>query len=196
MCVPALLLPLFWLSMKRVINSASSRSGSRTSIPYLNCTSFDRFARPATTSYQPGVQRILWSSRRTFATSPILCKTPIMTDVEKQFHDNTANGTGGLTNNQHPASHQISDSTEGQQAWKKRAPYRIHDSNEHFQARYDASCHCGRVHYELSREEPLDSKLCHCTTCQKQHGGYTVALVTLSPQDKPSHPIVYNIELT
>ncbi|KXS96734.1 hypothetical protein AC578_9014 [Pseudocercospora eumusae] len=53
--------------------------------------------------------------------------------------------------------------------WKKRAPYRIHDSNEHFKHRYEASCHCGKVQYELSREVPLDSKLCHCTTCQTQH---------------------------
>lgn len=55
---------------------------------------------------------------------------------------------------------------ENVEEWKKRAPYRIHESNEHFKARYEASCHCGKVQYELSREEPLDSKLCHCTTCQ------------------------------
>lgn len=59
--------------------------------------------------------------------------------------------------------------SEGVEEWKKRAPYRIHDSNEHFKHRYEASCHCGKVEYELSREEPLDSKLCHCTTCQTQH---------------------------
>jgi len=53
--------------------------------------------------------------------------------------------------------------------WKNRAPYRIHDSNENFHALYDASCHCGKVKYQLSREKPLDSKLCHCTTCQTQH---------------------------
>ncbi|KAK4501442.1 hypothetical protein PRZ48_007251 [Zasmidium cellare] len=58
---------------------------------------------------------------------------------------------------------------ENVEEWKKRAPYRIHESNEHFEARYEASCHCGKVQYELSREEPLDSKLCHCTTCQTQH---------------------------
>ena len=57
--------------------------------------------------------------------------------------------------------------------WKQRAPYRIHESNEHFNARYDANCHCGKVKYQLSREEPLDSKLCHCTTCQTQHGRET-----------------------
>lgn len=54
--------------------------------------------------------------------------------------------------------------------WKKRPPYRMHEPNEHFEARYEASCHCERVKYQLSRKSPLDSKLCHCTTCQTQHG--------------------------
>lgn len=58
---------------------------------------------------------------------------------------------------------------ENVEEWKKRAPYRIHESNDGFDARYEASCHCGKVQYELAREEPLDSKLCHCTTCQTQH---------------------------
>jgi len=57
----------------------------------------------------------------------------------------------------------------GIEEWKKRAPYRIHDKNEDFKHLYEASCHCGAVEYELSRKEPLDSKLCHCTTCQTQH---------------------------
>ncbi|KAK5161599.1 hypothetical protein LTR04_004092 [Oleoguttula sp. CCFEE 6159] len=61
------------------------------------------------------------------------------------------------------------ESTTGQSEWKTRPPYRIHESNDNFDAKYDASCHCGKVKYQLSREEPLDSKLCHCTTCQTQH---------------------------
>lgn len=64
------------------------------------------------------------------------------------------------------------ESTEGISEWKKRAPYKVHDSNDNFKARYEASCHCGKVKYQLSREEPLDSKLCHCTTCQTQHGTF------------------------
>ncbi|KAL1297771.1 hypothetical protein AAFC00_006308 [Neodothiora populina] len=55
------------------------------------------------------------------------------------------------------------------QEWQKRAPYSIHDENSDFKARYEASCHCGKVKYQLSRDAPLDSKLCHCTTCQTQH---------------------------
>jgi hypothetical protein len=67
--------------------------------------------------------------------------------------------------------------------WQKRAPYKIHESNENFKARYEASCHCGKVQYQLSREEPLDSKLCHCTTCQTQHG-------MLSHISIPSRPLL------
>ena len=54
--------------------------------------------------------------------------------------------------------------------WKERAPYRIHENTDDFKVRYEASCHCGRVKYQLSREKPLDAKYCHCTTCQRLHG--------------------------
>ena len=53
--------------------------------------------------------------------------------------------------------------------WKQRPPYSIHEGDG-FKALYEASCHCGKVKYQLSRDAPLDSKLCHCTTCQTQHG--------------------------
>ncbi|KAI4183838.1 MAG: hypothetical protein L6R41_005161 [Letrouitia leprolyta] len=53
----------------------------------------------------------------------------------------TANGDNG-----------DSGSTEGElNEWKHRAPYRVHDKQEHFQARYEGSCHCGKVKYQLSR---------------------------------------------
>lgn len=54
--------------------------------------------------------------------------------------------------------------------WKFRAPYSIHESDKNFNVRYEGSCHCGRVKYQLSREKPLDAKFCHCATCQKIHG--------------------------
>ncbi len=54
--------------------------------------------------------------------------------------------------------------------WKTKAPYKVHDPQDHFDVKYEASCHCGKVQFQLSRDEPLDSKLCHCTTCQTQHG--------------------------
>ena len=60
--------------------------------------------------------------------------------------------------------------------WKFAPPYSMHDPKE-FKARYEASCHCGKVKYQLSREKPLDSKLCHCTTCQTQHGKFFTLVV-------------------
>ncbi|KAF2798861.1 hypothetical protein K505DRAFT_224066, partial [Melanomma pulvis-pyrius CBS 109.77] len=60
-------------------------------------------------------------------------------------------------------------STSGISEWKKRAPYKVHDKDSGFEVKYEANCHCGKVKYELGREKPLDSKLCHCTTCQVQH---------------------------
>lgn len=61
--------------------------------------------------------------------------------------------------------------TEGElNEWKHRAPYKVHNNDPNFKARYNGSCHCGKVTYQLSREKPLDSKYCHCTTCQKIHG--------------------------
>ena len=56
--------------------------------------------------------------------------------------------------------------------WKERAPYRIHEDNQKFNARYEGGCHCGQVQYQLSRERPLDAKYCHCTTCQVIHGTF------------------------
>ena len=62
-------------------------------------------------------------------------------------------------------------STDGDlNQWKFRAPYKVHENDPNFHVRYEASCHCGKVQYQLSREKPLDSKFCHCTTCQKIHG--------------------------
>lgn len=54
--------------------------------------------------------------------------------------------------------------------WKHREPYRIHGSDESFDAKWKGGCHCGKVKYELSRDRPLASKYCHCTTCQRLHG--------------------------
>jgi hypothetical protein len=64
------------------------------------------------------------------------------------------------------------EETTGISEWKQRPPYRVHEKNEDFDVKYEANCHCGKVKYQLSRREPLDSKLCHCTTCQTQHGMY------------------------
>lgn len=54
--------------------------------------------------------------------------------------------------------------------WKYNAPYKVHENDPNFRVRYEGGCHCGRVKYQLSRDKPLDSKYCHCTTCQTLHG--------------------------
>ncbi|WP_026259477.1 GFA family protein [Desulfobacter curvatus] len=38
-----------------------------------------------------------------------------------------------------------------------------------FIAKYQSSCFCGAVRYEVSAD-PVDAKICHCTTCQRLHG--------------------------
>lgn len=99
---------------------------------------------------------------------------------QHRFHTQVRTFTASsktMTSNDHqtgkgrdPAAEKHNQETEGVSEWKKRPPYLIHDQNENFPVKYEANCHCGRVKYQLSREEPLDSKLCHCTTCQTQHG--------------------------
>ena len=78
-------------------------------------------------------------------------------------------------------------STEGESnKWKTRPPYRVHDNDPNFKVRYKGSCHCGKVQYQLSREKPLDSKYCHCTTCQKIHGMPPLFLCTTFPTSSQS----------
>lgn len=67
--------------------------------------------------------------------------------------------------------HQAGSTTHrDQDEWKHREPYRIHQSDEKFSVKWRGGCHCGRVKFQLSRERPLVSKYCHCTTCQRLHG--------------------------
>jgi len=54
--------------------------------------------------------------------------------------------------------------------WKYRAPYKVRDGDADFQPKWDGSCHCGKVKYQLGREKPLASKYCHCIDCKKLHG--------------------------
>jgi len=54
--------------------------------------------------------------------------------------------------------------------WKHREPYKVHGDDDQFPAKWTGGCHCGKVQYQLSREKPLASKFCHCTTCQRLHG--------------------------
>ena len=74
--------------------------------------------------------------------------------------EDTHNGQAGTT------THREEDQ------WKHREPYAIHDHsrNDKFDVKWEGTCHCGKVTYELSREKPLAAKYCHCTTCQRLHG--------------------------
>ncbi|KAI1658924.1 Mss4-like protein [Daldinia decipiens] len=54
--------------------------------------------------------------------------------------------------------------------WKSKPPYRTTPGNEHFDKKWTAHCHCGRVKYWLSRDKPLSVKFCHCVDCQALHG--------------------------
>lgn len=65
-------------------------------------------------------------------------------------------------------------STSGDNEWKKRPPYSIHDDGADFKVVYEGNCHCESVKWQLSREVPLGSKFCHCTTCQVQHGMFCI----------------------
>jgi len=91
--------------------------------------------------------------------------------TKKSHNEDKSSSTSEKQNVNDPSqNHEQTESVEGIHEWKTRPPYQIHTKHEHFDARHEASCHCGKVTYQLSREEPLDSKLCHCTTCQTQHG--------------------------
>lgn len=79
--------------------------------------------------------------------------------------------TDGSQSLDEPHQHQSGSTTHRKKdEWKHRAPYGVHDKNENFKAKWKGGCHCGRVKYELSRDRPLASKYCHCTTCQRLHG--------------------------
>lgn len=71
-----------------------------------------------------------------------------------------------------PHQYQAGSTTSREEdQWKQKPPYRIHEKGN-FDVKWKGKCHCGAVQYEISREKPLASKYCHCTTCQRMHGVY------------------------
>jgi hypothetical protein len=88
------------------------------------------------------------------------------------FHKRTLTMAPSATEKSQAKSsgHKAEDVDGSHNEWKFRAPYKVHENEDGFKALYEASCHCGKVKYQLSREEPLDAKYCHCTTCQVLHG--------------------------
>ncbi|KAL1998757.1 hypothetical protein VTN02DRAFT_5624 [Thermoascus thermophilus] len=75
----------------------------------------------------------------------------------------------GLTLPRPVATDVVSENPPGQE-WKHRPPYRIQSPEEFGEIKWRASCHCGRVTYQLKRERPLAAKFCHCRGCQVLHG--------------------------
>ena len=54
--------------------------------------------------------------------------------------------------------------------WAHNPPYKSINERPDFDKKLEASCHCGRARYWLSREQPLATKYCHCRDCQILHG--------------------------
>ena len=107
--------------------------------------------------HQSNITHISTNPVSRFAQQQFHSQSRVMSEQASAYRANGDNGDDG--------------STEGElNAWKHRAPYRVHDTDPDFKVRYEGSCHCGKIKYQLSREKPLDSKYCHCHTCQKLHG--------------------------
>ncbi|PIA92083.1 hypothetical protein CB0940_09039 [Cercospora beticola] len=121
-----------------------------------------RLARPVQRLFTITTSTTRYTNTTSRITFPRFCtSTPLS---KRTFASTSAMANEVKHDNKEPEKDE-----SGIEEWKKRAPYKIHDKNEDFKHLYEASCHCGAVQYELSRKEPLDSKLCHCTTCQTQH---------------------------
>ena len=106
-------------------------------------------------------------------TSHFISKTSTPLSRLSQFQFHMASSPNREVNNNSGENGDNGDQGElhgEHNEWKFRAPYKVHDNDPNFKARYNGSCHCGKVQYQLSREKPLDSKYCHCQTCQKLHG--------------------------
>ena len=100
-----------------------------------------------------------------------------LTDPNGPMADKRSNGN-------EPHQYQAGSSTDREQdQWKHRAPYRIHESDDNFSVKWKGKCHCGAVQYQLSRDKPLASKYCHCTTCQRMHG-VSLSLLRITPRPR------------
>lgn len=88
-------------------------------------------------------------------------------------------GNGAATDNQGLPAQPQPD-----QHWHLDYPYRVPTPKETSESKWEASCHCGRIHYFLSRDEPLNSKYCHCKDCQTMHAVSVSLDVPTSPHHK------------
>lgn len=109
-----------------------------------------------------------------FSSSSALPRAQLLTSHLTRHHRAFAQTACARTAIKMDKDQNQGESTSGISEWKQRPPYRVHEKNENFDVKYEANCHCGKVAFQLSRREPLDSKLCHCTTCQTQHGMFNL----------------------
>ncbi|KND89954.1 hypothetical protein TOPH_05365 [Tolypocladium ophioglossoides CBS 100239] len=60
------------------------------------------------------------------------------------------------------------------ETWQTDPPYQQPDrpsvERAAFRRKLRGACHCGRIVYWLSKDEPLASKYCHCNDCKVLHG--------------------------
>lgn len=109
----------------------------------------------------------IMTAKRSLSSSPKSDSQDKSNKQAKMSDGQAENGGSGEQAHQYQAG----DSTHREEdQWKFKAPYKIHDDGNGFEAKWKGKCHCGKVQYELSREKPLASKYCHCTTCQRLHG--------------------------
>lgn len=116
------------------------------------------------------LSRTLHHSRYSLSRSRSFTSTTSMAKGNKEENHVPAKKTG---DKEEAHQHQAGSTTHRpEDEWKHREPYRVHDNDtdEKFDVKWEGSCHCGKVTYQLSRDKPLAAKYCHCTTCQKLHG--------------------------
>jgi len=80
------------------------------------------------------------------------------------------------------------DEHREEDGWKYQNPYRVREASEDFEVKWTGSCQCGMIQYQLSRERPLASKFCHCTTCQQLHGVSSCLSLNFK-EPKPSYTL-------
>ena len=133
--------------------------------PLLRSTISSSLAAPRTASIPRRVPSVY---SRTFASTRVITM-PNKHNNKGAVNEHVDNEKAGAADQSH--QFQSGATTDRQEdEWKHREPYKIHDDDSKFPAKWTGGCHCGKVQYQLSRDRPLASKYCHCTTCQRLHG--------------------------
>jgi hypothetical protein len=110
---------------------------------------------------------------RNLKSSAVFSQSPCVFSSMPAKKQSQQNGDSTNDETVAPDAHQYqsgSTTHRKEDEWKHREPYRIHSDDEDFDVKWRGQCHCGKVQYQLSRDKPLASKYCHCSTCQRLHG--------------------------